>query len=101
MEIFVCTVHNLLGKTLYTPLPKSSKKLIKHPITWFIYFQWKVTLWEMDAVKNFVFPNAASQPDDGVAWWLKYACKAAGILSGIGMFYFSAHIRPFLFKIFT
>ncbi len=55
----------------------------------------------MDAVKNFVFPNASSQPDDGVAWWLKYACKAAGILSGIGMVLFLTytHTRFWWYKI--
>ena len=40
----------------------------------------------MDKVKGFVFPNAGSGPeaDDGVAWWLKYASKAAGIIGGVG-----------------
>ena len=37
----------------------------------------------MDKVKSFVFPNSSNQ-DDGVAWWMKYAAKAAGILGGIG-----------------
>ena len=45
----------------------------------------------MDSIKSFVFPNSGSQPDDGVAWWMKYLCKAAGILSGIGKHRVGSH----------
>jgi len=46
----------------------------------------------MDSIKSFVFPNSGSQPDDGVAWWMKYLCKAAGILSGIGAIMFGVMV---------
>jgi len=39
----------------------------------------------MDKVKGFMFPNAGggAEADDGVAWWMKYASKAAGIVGGV------------------
>jgi len=42
----------------------------------------------MDKVKGFVFPNSNNAEDDGVAWWMKYAAKAAGILGGIATMFF-------------
>ena len=42
----------------------------------------------MDKVKGFMFPNAGggAEADDGVAWWMKYASKAAGIVGGVGQY---------------
>lgn len=35
-------------------------------------------------MSNMMPAGGEGQPDDGVPWWMKYAGKGAGILSGIG-----------------
>ena len=35
-------------------------------------------------MSNVMPGGGEAQPDDGVPWWMKYAGKAAGIVSGIG-----------------
>ena len=49
----------------------------------------------MDKVKGFMFPNAGggAEADDGVAWWMKYASKAAGIVGGVGQYNMSLVIH--------
>lgn len=44
----------------------------------------------MDKVKGMVFPEPgnADTPTDGVPWWMKYAFKTAGVISGlVGMLF--------------
>ena len=48
----------------------------------------------MDKVRDTLFPGAGgsdSASADGIPWWMKYLCKAAAIMAGLGMYYKNYH----------